>query len=349
MTDTVPPDLIRKPNFTRDERRGFARRGLAGPVALLAGLVVLYLALLVVTLAAPPILAIVPAVICGISIGMLFIAGHDCCHNSFTRSARVNRILGRIAFLAPLHAFPLWDLDHNRTHHRYNNIRGLDYAWVPMTVDEYRQSSSLRRAMYRLYRSPAGVALYYMLALWAPRFVLARPAAARANPGAYLPDTILIWAFLAAQIWVVIAIGGLFGKGAFISLLFGLLIPFVVWNAVMSFAIFMHHTHPAIRWYTSIPEWEADQGAIHGTAHVKFPRFVEIPLLSIMEHNAHHYASGVPLYNSPRMQRRMAETTDFISWRFSLKAYARICQRCKLYDYEAAKWLTFDAADKPSG
>ncbi len=101
---------------------------MALPLLLFAGLFMLWLATELAILAAPVWLALPLTLAGGIVIGMLFIVGHDAGHNSFTRNRLVNQIVGRIAFLPSAHAFSLWDLSHNRTHHRYNNIAGIDYV-----------------------------------------------------------------------------------------------------------------------------------------------------------------------------------------------------------------------------
>jgi omega-6 fatty acid desaturase (delta-12 desaturase) len=275
-------------------------------------------------------------------IGLLFIAGHDACHNSFTASTRLNQVIGRLAFLPALHSFSLWDLAHNRTHHRYNNVQGWDYVWEPMTPAAYRASSRPRRLMYRLFRTPIGVALYYLMALWAPRMIVPFPRFVERITLVYLLDTLLVLAFLSVQLSLVVVVGAWFGKPPLVSVLFGFALPFLVWNAFMSFAIFLHHTHPAVRWYASTGAWAADHGAIRGTVHVHFAWPFEPMLLSIMQHNAHHLASGVPLYNLRRMQLAVEQRTSCIAWRFSWRGLARICRRCKLYDYDAQRWVGFE-------
>src|SRR6185312_2706193 len=113
------------------------------------GVLLLYAALLVLALASPMAIAVVLTVPCGMAIGMLFIIGHDACHNAYTASTRLNQWVGRLAFLPSLHSYSLWDLAHNRTHHRFNNIRGIDYVWEPMTPAEYRALGRARRTIYR--------------------------------------------------------------------------------------------------------------------------------------------------------------------------------------------------------
>jgi acyl-lipid omega-6 desaturase (Delta-12 desaturase) len=279
---------------------------------------------------------------------MLFIIGHDACHNSFTASPWLNQIIGRLAFLPSLHSFSLWDLGHNRMHHRYNNVRGWDTVWEPWSPDDYQSHGPPRRMMYRFYRSPIGVAFYYIIELWAPYGTWAIPTIYRDLKPIYAFDTPLVLLFLAAQVWNVISVGGTFGHGVPASLLIGVLIPFLVWNGMMSLVIYLHHTHPTVHWYPSVPAWQAARGAMAGTAHVRFAPPFKPVVLSIMEHNAHHAAPGVPLYNLSRMQRALVAHEDFLSWRFTWRRYARVCRRCKLYDYDLGCWVSFaDAESRP--
>ena len=67
----------------------------------------------------------------GLVSGLLFIIGHDACHQSFTPSSLLNRLLGRIAFLPSYHLFCCWELAHNRIHHSFTNCKEVDYVWTP--------------------------------------------------------------------------------------------------------------------------------------------------------------------------------------------------------------------------
>jgi omega-6 fatty acid desaturase (delta-12 desaturase) len=161
----------------------------------------------------------------------------------------------------------------------------------------------------------------------------------------YVADGALVLMFLAAQATGVVAAGRIFGHGALISVAIGIVIPFLVWNGLISIIVFLHHTHPAVRWYPTVAAWRADRGATSGTAHVRFLRPIGSLVLSIMEHNAHHAAPGVPLYNLPRMQRALAAHEHLLSWQFSFRRFVRICERCKLYDYDTGSWITFEEAE----
>ncbi len=335
-----------RPGLTQAERLGFARRRVVLPLAGFLGLAALYVGLIYLTLAAPMLLALVLSPLSGFVVGVLFIVGHDACHNAFTAWPWLNQVIGRLAFLPSWHSFTTWDIGHNRMHHRYNNLRGWDAVWEPMSPEDYRARGSFRRMMYRFYRSPAGVPFYYMMELWAPYHAAAVPLIRRNMGAMLLPDLALVLLFIGAQILAVTAVGASFGHGAAASVTIGIVVPFLVWNGLMSVVIFLHHTHPALRWYPDLDAWQADRGAINGTAHVRFAWPIGSMILYIMEHNAHHAAPGVPLYNLARMQRGMSAHEDMLSWGFSFRGFLRICERCKLYDYDAGRWVSFTGIEK---
>src|SRR4029079_13691848 len=63
--------------------------------------------------------------------------GHDAGHGSLTRSAGLNRWLGRLALLAAYVPFSSWLANHNALHHAYTNLRGKDPVWAPLSKEEY--------------------------------------------------------------------------------------------------------------------------------------------------------------------------------------------------------------------
>jgi omega-6 fatty acid desaturase (delta-12 desaturase) len=350
MSNTSLLNSPPRPKLTQSERQAFARRRVVLPVAGFLVIAALYLGVVFLALALPVPLGLVVSPLAGVLIGLLFIVGHDACHDSLTPLTWMNQTIGRLAFLPALHSFSLWDLAHNRLHHCYNNIRGMDVVWEPLSPSDYQAAGAIRRWMYRFYHTPGGVGFYYLIELWAPYFCCSMPAIYKNMRLVYVADAVLVISFFAAQVGAVVAVGGLFGHGTLVSLAIGIVVPFLVWNGLISIIVFVHHTHPAVRWYPTVAAWQADQGATSGTAHVWFVWPIGPMVLSIMEHNAHHVAPGVPLYNLPRMQRALEVDQRFLTWQFSWTGLVRICERCKLYDYAADRWVTFkDAENEPAG
>lgn len=337
----APSPITAPVRLAREDKRRLHRKSASWPAVILVATIAAYGVTLVAALAAPALIAIPASLLCGLAIGLLFIVGHDACHQAFTASATANNIIGRLVFLPSLHPYSLWDLGHNRTHHRYNNVRGEDYVWEPMTLAEYRQAPIPTRLAYRLFRSPLGVFLYYGVEIWAKRMVFVLPGRLSDRRRTYWPDLLMVWAFAPIQAALIVWLGSLFGRPAGYSLLLGLVVPFLVWNGLMSFVIYLHHIHPGISWYRSIEDWRAADGRINGTAHVRFPYLVDKLLLHIMKHNAHHYAPGAPLYNLTELQQRV-ERGGGVSWRWSVGEFLRICRECKLFDYDRGCWRSFD-------
>ena len=272
--------------------------------------------------------------------GMAFVVGHDACHQSFTASHRLNAILGRISLLPSLHSLSLWDLGHNRVHHRHNNVRAFDYVWEPMSPEDYAAATPRQRLRNRIFRSGLGIPFYYMFEIWFPRMFLVRRVVYGTYRQAYLLDGLLVWGFLVLEIATAILIGNTFGRSAAEALLLAVIGPFFIWNALMSLVIYLHHTHPEVPWYASVEEWRTRNGRLTGTVHVSFPWLVGKVMLNIMDHNAHHYAPSIPLYNLSRMQQQL-DTEQVIEWHWSIRRYFDIVRQCKLFDYASGHWTSY--------
>ena len=324
----------------RRERLAFSKRKLVLPVTIFIGVLAAYGGTVTAILASEPWVSLILVPICGLLIVMLFVIGHDACHQAYTSSHGLNALIGRIAFLPALHAFSLWDHEHNHRHHRFNNIKHLDYAWIPLSPDEFANASLLQRLKYRFYRHPGGVLFYYLFEIWPKRKIFPRRVMLGKIRMVHIADTMLVASFLVVYLAVLTMSGSWFGKSLLQSLTFGFLLPFLIFNALISVAIFLHHTHYAVPWYASIDEWVQGEGTIYGTVHVEFPWIFRKLILHIMEHNAHHYAPGVPLYRLSAMQE-LVKRPGVVTWQFSLFEYFNICARCKLFDYEASRWLDF--------
>jgi omega-6 fatty acid desaturase (delta-12 desaturase) len=324
----------------RQERLALSRRGLALPLAFFLGILSAYVMTVLGILAAPLWAAAILVPLCGILVVMLFVIGHDACHLSYTASHRLNHVIGRVAFLPSVHLFSLWDHEHNQRHHRFNNIKHLDYIWTPMSPDEFANAAPLRRIAYRIFRHGAGVPLYYFFEVWLRLIACPRRALLGRIRPVHLLDAVLVWGFVALHVVVLATVGSWFGKGALESVTLAFLLPLAIFMALMSAAVYMHHTHHAVPWYATTEEWEERGGTIYGTVHVEFPWLVRKVILHIMEHNAHHYAPGVPLYRLSEMQK-MVERPGVVTWRFSIAEYADVTMRCKLFDYEASRWVDF--------
>src|SRR5690606_10939944 len=85
----------------------------------------------------------------------IFIIFHDCCHHSFFKNRKANKIIGTICGILTLFPYSKWGHDHSVHHATSSNLdkRGTGDIWV-LTVEEYLEASVWKRLCYRIYRNP---------------------------------------------------------------------------------------------------------------------------------------------------------------------------------------------------
>jgi omega-6 fatty acid desaturase (delta-12 desaturase) len=277
------------------------------------------------------------SVILGIHITRFFILGHDAAHGSLTGVPALNGILGRIALLPALHPFSLWQVGHNRVHHAFTNLKGIDFIWIPYSPEEFRSLPGYRRVLERFYRSVAGFGLYYLLEIWWKYLSPKGIKALKGRSAVYYLDVALVLACLASQIGL--------APGA---VLLTTVAPFLVWNWLMGFIIYNHHTHPSVQFFQKRSEWRFVEGQVLGTVHVVFPRPAGFLLNHIMEHVAHHLDVNIPSYRLRAAQNLVEQrlAMGLVIERWSVKRFLATLRACQLYDYGCHRWMRFAEAFK---
>jgi omega-6 fatty acid desaturase (delta-12 desaturase) len=271
----------------------------------------------------------------GAAIASLFVIGHDAAHGAFTANLAINGTIGRIAFLPALHNYSLWQLQHNRLHHRLVNVKGFN-SWSPLTKAEYEALPAWRRAVERMYRGPLGFAPYYLRERWWRDKLFPRRSSDRARLTCWL-DFALNLAALA------LFVTALFLWGGAEAVVLGLALPFFVWNAMMGATTYMQHTHARVPWFEALEEWRGLAGQDEVTVQVEVPRWYGFISHHIMDHPAHHAHPKIPLYRLAAAQRELNRVlgSRAVRQRFSPAYLWRTLACCKLYDYREHRWLDF--------
>lgn len=279
----------------------------------------------------------------GFMIGRLFIIGHDACHQSYTPHRGLNRVLGRIAMVPSLTPYSLWEVGHNVVHHGYTNLKGVDFVWAPMTQAEFDALSPSRRVLERIYRSGWGPALYYFIEMWWLRMLFPRKTYMGTRRPEFIADGVFV--LTVAALWV----GGLVwaaaatGQSAWMLVGMGFVVPFVFWNAMIGFVVYVHHTHTRVQWHDDKSAWAKAAPFVSTTVHLEFPWKVGGLMHHIMEHTAHHVDMSVPLYRLNEAQKKLEDMLPgrIIIQRFSWRWYFDTARRCKLYDFTRRCWTDF--------
>ena len=281
----------------------------------------------------------------GLTVAMLFIVGHDAAHDNFFTSHRFNRVIGTLAFLPSLHPFSSWTRSHNLKHHAWTNLKGQDPAYAPYSFADYRALPLARRIGERMYRSFLGLGLLYFMELYCKDMMFPARNHRPANHQAFLNDRRIVWLFLAIHFAAAIAVSAWTERQyPVLFAAYAALGPFIVFNWLMGFVTFQHHTNPEIPWFDQEEEWAFFQCQVAGTTHIQFPRFLDFLFLNIFEHSAHHVDPQIPLYHLQSSQRALEVaypgTIKIIIW--SPAVLWRTLTRCKLYDYTEHQWLDFN-------
>jgi omega-6 fatty acid desaturase (delta-12 desaturase) len=279
----------------------------------------------------------------GFITGRLFILGHDACHQSFTSHRGLNRLLGRIAFLPSLTPYSLWDVGHNVVHHGQTNLKEFDFVWEPLSKAEYDALPRWRQILERHYRSGFGPAMYYLVEIWWKRLFFPSKKYKPVSRSIFMKDNILVTIFTLMWISLLVLASIATHQSLLLLLLTGFVIPFIAWNGMIGFVVYVHHTHPDIAWYDKKSEWMRAQPFVSTTVHLKFNFYIGSLLHHIMEHTAHHVDMSVPLYNLKAAQSRLEELMPnrIVVQPFSWKWYFDVARICKLYDFDKKAWCDF--------
>ena len=289
------------------------------------------------------------AAVMTVALPMLFIVGHDACHQSLTPHRWLNKLIGRLTMIPTWHAYSVWDLGHNGLHHAWTNVRGKDFTWTPLSKADYDRLTPVGRFLHRMYRTCWGTGFYYIIEIWTKYGMIGAKAQSARTNVLFWADRLSLVGFTAALVAMVLTLTdrtGLGGSPALVSaglLMLGVVIPFLVWNWVMGTIVLVHHTHPTIPWYGDVADWSYYAGQVQATVHVELPRPIELVLHHIMEHTAHHADPRVPLYNLEKAQKKLEETyPEIVIVPFTFAGFFNTLRTCRLFDYDNHRWLDWD-------
>ncbi len=269
--------------------------------------------------------------VAGLFMVRLFILFHDCCHASFWASRRANLFWGNLLGALTFTPFRSWRRSHGIHHAHNGNLdkRGVGDVWT-MTLEEYRDASSLRRFWYRVYRNP--VVLFVisppLLFLVLQRFP---------DKGASRAESWSVHLTSLGSLVFALAVGA--AAGWEFLLWYGL--P-MVWVATFSgvWLFYIQHQFDPGYWEHE-DKWDTYVAALRGSSYYRLPRWAQWFSGNIGFHHIHHLRPHIPNYRLEECLRAVPELQlpDSLSVRQSLRGLF-----LHLWDENTHHLLTFRQA-----
>jgi omega-6 fatty acid desaturase (delta-12 desaturase) len=129
-----------------------------------------------------------------------------------------------------------------------------------------------------------------------------------------------------------------------------LVVPFLVFVQIIGWTVYVHHVDPEIRWWPR-REWTKFRGQMESTTILRMPRLANrLWFHNIFVHVPHHVDPRIPFHQLPRAAAAIAAAYPGTvrEARMSLRRYVTATRRCKLYDFDAGRWLPYRAATSPT-
>ncbi|MBE0699440.1 MAG: fatty acid desaturase [Anaerolineaceae bacterium] len=227
------------------------------------------------------------AVVAGLFLVRIFIFFHDCGHNSFFPSKRLNKLVGFWLGVLVFTPGEQWWHSHAIHHATSGNLDKRGVGDVEMlTQEEYLQARWSKKLGYRFFRNPLvmfGLGPIFMFLLMAR---LALPSYGKKEKMS------VVWTNLA-----------ILAVGVIMSLLVGwkayLLIQLpVIWIAggLGIWMFYLQHQFEESYWERD-PEWNYVASALLGASFYKLPALMQWFTGSIGYHHIHHLSPRIPNYN----------------------------------------------------
>ena len=285
-------------------------------------------------------------VLAALVISGLFIVAHDAAHGALFKSERLASIVGHIAMLPGWHVYEGWKLGHNRVHHHYTVRQDFDFVWHPYTAEQYVAMNRFQRARHRFEWSWAGAGVYYVREIWWKRMAFGEPP--KRWQSKIRRDRFIVLGFVAAASLALVAYGataglGVLGTAWLVARV--VFLPFLAFGYVIGSFVHVHHIQPGIRWWKR-REWTKWHGQMEGTTVLRVNPVLNFFVHWIMVHVPHHVDVRIPMYNLELATDAIEEAFPGVihDEHLSFRDYMANTRVCKLYDFEAGRWMSYAEA-----
>ena len=257
-----------------------------------------------------------------------FIIFHDCGHGSFFKSKKANDFLGFITGMLTFTPYGHWTWQHAVHHQTSGDLdrRGEGDIWT-LTVNEYLQSSPMRRFLYRVLRNPIILFVVAPLIMFFGYQRLCSPhAKGKDRKSVYLMNFALA-CMVGGMMW-------LLGWKQYLMIQ----VPITMVAGMAGIWMFyVQHQFEDVYWEHR-EEWDYTTAAIEGSSFYKLPKILQWCTGNIGFHHVHHLSSRIPNYylEACHNSHPMFYSVKPITFLSSLK-----CMHLRLFDEETKQLIGY--------
>ena len=261
----------------------------------------------------------------------IFIIQHDCGHQSFLQSKKLNNLIGLFCSFFSTIPFKYWAKVHNHHHGHTGQLEERNIGDINfITVREYRSRSKWKRFSYRLFRHP--LVLFVVAPFWYFIFSNRFPSF-NLKGWNKVRRTQVLNNLLIVGVYAGLALLLGWKKFLFIQLL----LVFVFFCIAFWFFYVQHqHEDGYMRWREN---WDYLVASIRGATYYKLPKLFQFLTGNIGLHHIHHLSARIPNYNLEKCLKDNPLFTKYanvITFWQSIKLAAN-----KLWDEETQRMISF--------
>jgi len=262
----------------------------------------------------------------------IFIIQHDCGHQSFLKSRKLNNFVGFICSLFSSLPYKYWAKVHNHHHGHTGQLEERNIGDINfLTVEEYRTRSKWKRFRYRFFRHPITLFIvspivYFTISNRLP--MMNFRSMVKRIKWSQIRNNIVLVAFYGLLCY-------LLGWKKFLFIQLYLIFIF----SIISFWFFyVQHQHETTynNWRQN---WDFLLASIRGATYYKLPKLFQWLTGNIGIHHIHHLSSRIPNYNLEKCMREnpiLNKYANIITFKESLK-----CIQYKLWDEQRKRMISF--------
>jgi omega-6 fatty acid desaturase (delta-12 desaturase) len=216
----------------------------------------------------------------------IFIIFHDCGHQSFFASRRLNDIVGAVTGVITFTPYYRWRHSHAIHHATAGDLdrRATGDVWT-MTVGEYQAANKAKRLTYRIYRNPLVI---FTFGAWLSFLIFQRipisEKTKREKLSILYTDLALLAVFVVAALTI--------GLGDFLLVLLPVM---MIGTSVGIWLFYVQHQFEGVYWERH-QNWDYVDAALKGSSFYKLPRVLQWFSGNIGFHHIHHLSPKIPNY-----------------------------------------------------